>query len=636
MIKKFKTKAIITLSFIINAILVLTIMSSALFSLAEAAYTINKTSFTATFTNTADSQTYELKCYTIAENSNYVAIAWSKKSTNVMPANLVIPNTIDHSGSKTIVAIAKGGFRNYPTLESITLPATIEEIHEEAFAYDMGLTSFKIPYLVTAIAPSTFLDCRKLENFYYSDSENNQVTYNERITYIGDHAFDSCINLKAFNCPSPNYEGVSANNALRLGKSCFQKCSSIPRVTFPNDNGKEGVLRNTITIESFAFADCKNLDSIYFDTNVTTVQDYAFANSKKGLTIKYTGGSIPGGFSSKWRNRYITTSTTAVPEGYTVEENETYSTALYALQLDAATVIEPGGYDGFTFTIESSTLKLDNARTNNTSIYFDPKSYYDSDLGEEEETDYACIYQFIPPDHNTPYYNTSTKVLTLPDRITIGENQHYYVRVVKADACNNDECQTALRGVVFNEHLVQIQHRSFFHCTNISSLNFNNCKYLEEIGYSIFQEVDVQNGKNREFCSQGDALPVNQQTYNSVLTQIKLPNCLEYLGNFAFYNFINLIDGIYFKTDNSKPSQLKLIGDYAFSVIARSDSDRKGFNPSKTIEIELPYSLDDSYAPLANTYSSFSYATTELPVEARYAVGKNAFDNQQVVGCVKM
>ena len=134
---------------------------------------------------------------------------------------------------------------------------------------------------------------------------------------------------------------------------------------------------------------------------------------------------------------------------------------------------------------------------------------------------------------------------------------------------------------------------------------------------------------------------------------ITLPNCLQYLGNFAFFNFTRLTDCISFKTDPSSPSNLKIIGDYAFAVYsessgAYSNNDYyKNAGLTASIDVELPNSLDDAAAPLANIYHSFSfdrkggtkdktYATVNDSIWNRVAVNKNAFDNQDSIRSVKM
>ena len=581
---------------VINALLGFSLASNLFLNVATANYTIDETSY---FEGVDDGHMY--KCYTIEGQPTSIAIGWLHSETNIVPTTLNVPATITSdalTGSAVtynVVAVAKGGFR-YCGFETINLPTSITEIREEAFAFCQKMTTFTFPHSITEIAPSTFLDCRALTTIYYKNSLGNRVLANNSITTIGNHAFDSCVSLQNFYCPT---------KVTYFGNSCFQKCNSLLSFNLPNSTGS-----NNITIKSFAFSDCDSLASVYFEENLTVVEDYAFADSKSELRFKYTGSTIPT-FSPKWRHKLITTS----------------SDAVYEIDLDQSKIVQHPDYPGLFYTIDTADVKLDNARTNDTSIYVIQNS-----------TAYASIYEFHAPfDSQAGYWDKDNGILTIPNVIRVDDTD-YTVKVIKANAFayNSD-----IQQVIFNQDLVQIQNHAFFHDTNIHTLDFTACQELVEISYAVFQDVslkaEAEENHPENADSKSDALTADKQTYNSVMTCITLPNCLQYIGNFAFYNFINLVDGIFFKTDDTQPSQLKMIGDYAFAV-----HEGKGYTPIAEVDLVLPNSLDDSYAPLAKFFHSFTYekpkspATINTSIQNRYAVGKNAFDNQRVLRTVTM
>ena len=579
---------------LISAALAFCMVSNIFLNTAAFNFEINDDSY---FEGVDDGHTF--KCYTIQGQPTAIAIGWLHSSSNTMPTDLNVPSTITSDAltgtdvTYTVVAIAKGGFRHC-SFETITLPTTITEIREEAFAYCMNMTSFTFPSGITEIAPSTFLDCRNLVSIYYKNSAGARVLGNSSITRIGDHAFDSCVSLANFYCPS---------NATYFGESCFQKCTSLLSFNFPNDNGS-----NDITVKSYAFADCDMLASVYFEENMTTVEDYAFADSKTELTFLYTGSSIPT-FAEKWRHKLITTS----------------SSAVYDILINQSEMHQSPDYPGLFYTIDTADVKLDNARTNDTSVYVIQNS-----------TAYASIYEFHTPfDSQTGYYDKANGILTIPNEIVV-DDVHYTVKVIKANAFayNLD-----LQHVIFNENLVQIQNHAFFHDTNIHTVDFSNCEDLIEISYSIFQDVTLKAGKDPDNAdTKSDDAGDANQTYNNVMTSVTLPNCLQYLGNFAFYNFTNLVDGISFKTDTTEPSSLRMIGDYAFAV-----NNNHNWTPSSTeVTLELPNTLNDAYAADAKFFHSFTYEKPKSPntinstIKNRYAIGKNAFDNQRVLRNVIM
>ena len=94
------------------------------------AYNVSNNSY---FTYT-DGSGYTYKCYSIEGENDKVAIAWGMNPSDT-PTNLTVPSTVIHSESSyDVVAIAKGGFR-YCDFQTVSLPHSITEINEEAFAY---------------------------------------------------------------------------------------------------------------------------------------------------------------------------------------------------------------------------------------------------------------------------------------------------------------------------------------------------------------------------------------------------------------------------------------------------------------------------------------------------------------------
>ena len=117
---------------------------------------------------------HKFKCYLIDGEANSVAIGWLVGDDNPVPTNLSVPETVTIEGDTyTVKAVVKGGFR-YCDFETITLPKTITEIREEAFAYCENLQSFTFPHGMTEIAPSTFLDCRNLTTLFYTGISGDQ------------------------------------------------------------------------------------------------------------------------------------------------------------------------------------------------------------------------------------------------------------------------------------------------------------------------------------------------------------------------------------------------------------------------------------------------------------------------------
>ncbi len=617
--------------------------------------------------------THTYTFYPIKDHENYVAIKWAE-SVGTAIDHLDIPSSftsnVTHE-TTTVVAIARAGFSRC-RFSTVSIPQTIEDIREEAFAYCNYLTTVQIPKGVKAISESMFLDCRSLTSVYYSSDTGALTASNTKITYIGDHAFDSCINLAGFNCPAL---------VTFFGQSCFQRCSSLSVFRFPLDvtakvnyaewycetcdkyytdeqvgedhlcpeHGTPVVKeeepgpeleQNVITVKEYAFADCTTLKKVYFDRNLKYISNHAFADCSTELIFYFYGtadelsalmNTVDGEghkvyFEDDWRKEYITTDE---------DKDDVYP---FEAGLDRPTY--SADFPGLEFYLTKANQKLDNARN---------KSTINIISGQTKR--YAVIKGFTPPTAedlpSSTYYVPGTGTLHIPSSIVIS-GQEYIVKVIDKDAFNNTSCQANLQQVYFPDQLVQIKNHAFYHCNNISVFDFSACTELKEISYSIFNEVLANAGKDIQDLNENGEVNANttkaDANRNKVLSRVVLPNSLEYLGNFAFYNCTNLnadADAISFKTDKTKPSNLKIIGDYAFAV-HRDIKNYISDNGSAKVDLLLPNSLDDSYAPTANIYHSCVWMAdrkgkhTDDFVYNRVAINKNAFDNQLALRTVKM
>ena len=559
------------------------------FSAVFATYTILDNTY-----YTVEYEGHKFKCYLI-DGETSVAIGWLTGDDNPVPSTLNVPETVTIEGTPhTVKAVVKGGFR-YCDFDEIILPKTITEIREEAFAYCENLQSFIFPHGMTEIAPSTFLDCRSLTTLFYTgikDGEQVRVLGNSTITSIGDHAFDSCINLSNFYCQS---------TVTYFGESCFQNCQSIAAFYFPSDNMHADETRNLITVESYAFSDCPSLEVVYFEENMHTIKPYAFSNAHPNLKFTYTG-SVEPTYDAHWRDVNLTTS-----------NNNVYP----FLEMGQSKIIQSTEYPGLIYSVETDDVYLDSSvgggKTTTVKVI------------ANNTTPYIKINRFETPFATQEgYYDVGTNTLTIPNTID-GKT----VKIIASNAFVN---HSELQSVVFNQGLVQIQHWAFNGCTNIASLNFNACQSLKEISFEVFQKI----GNTTMWQNEP---PSSSQVYNTALNSITLPNCLEYIGDAAFYNFPMLEGGISFKTNPSQPASLKMIGDYAFAVFRNTTAYK---NHDTLIDIELPNTLNDIYAAPANYYHPYQpwlngekNGACKTRLE-RTAIGRYVFDNADVIGTVTM
>lgn len=648
----------------------------------------------------------------------------NSSSAVTVPSTITVPSTVTKGGTTYYVrAICKAGFR-YGKFTSITLPDEIEEIREEAFAYCEKLTTFKIPYHVTEIAPSTFLDCRGLTSVTYRSYDNgvySDAIENSRITKIGDHAFDSCVSLESFNCPS---------SVLYFGQSCFQKCTSFNSFDFPSDPGfilyKKGetnwevianaalktgdrnpnasvspelevidgntgdyyidtsgtdtiykctatettngdeiirtvawnpvqyenneqemvnanvtfgtgnpntnsvegtngqdyyVDNNNLTIEQFAFADCSSMTACYFEENLIrgTIHPHAFADCDPGLTFSFASDNASpatqisncDSSNSDWRDRYIRTNNDDQIQIITTTKR--YSDIKY---------------EGLSYTIKTDSIVLDSCYSEKTNQYLTNNPI----VLDSNHTRYAVITGFNVPSQNiTGYYVDGA--LTIPNRVKdVGnptgapnpnnDTSLYNTSEVKVIGIEAFKEKTALKGVTYNESLVQIQHGAFYHCTNLTNANgykgidFSKCTKLREISYKVFA---YDNHYNIPKNAAAGTLPSNKQdsTYTPGITSIVLPNSVYYLGDMALTNFSNV-------TSITLSNSLKVMGEKALANLGR--------NQSGLVDLVLPNTLNDQDAEKAHYYHPERENGTYYPC----AIGRHCFDEAKVIASVEM
>ncbi len=173
----------------------------------------------------------------------------------------------------------------FTSLASITLPDSLTNIQDGAFAACGNLTNVVIPNRVLAIGGAAFLNCSSLRD----------VAFGNSLFSIGDNAFNGCP-LKSVAIPA----GVT-----NIGVGAFGACHNLRNVTFGG---------GVASIGDYAFADCNltsftvpdglrrigehflsgcPLTNVTISATVNSIGDYAFANCPlASITIPASVNSI--------------------------------------------------------------------------------------------------------------------------------------------------------------------------------------------------------------------------------------------------------------------------------------------------------------------------------------------------------
>lgn len=197
-------------------------------------------------------------------------------------------------------------FKNYTSVESITIPNSVMSINDSAFSGCTGLTSITLPNQLTTINPGTFHGCTGL----------NSITIPDTVTSIGDGAFTSCTGLTTIDLP---------DDLTFIGNGAFNGCSSLTSITLPDelitideysffDTGLTSVTipRNVTTFGTAAFSDCSSLTDIFVDDANTHFKDVdGVAYSADGTALVQYPCGRTGSF--------------IVPDGVTAVESNAFS-----------------------------------------------------------------------------------------------------------------------------------------------------------------------------------------------------------------------------------------------------------------------------------------------------------------------
>ncbi len=167
--------------------------------------------------------------------------------------------------------------KNYPSLQTVTLPDSLTKIPERAFKGNHLLETVKFGNGLTTIGAEAFAECTSLKN----------ITLPESLTSIETSAFSECSSLESITLP---------DNLSTLGSSSFSRCSALTNITcgkglkiiseraFERDTNLVQIQFNNSleVIGKFAFAYCTSLEKVSLPDSVTTLQTAAFAST--GLT----------------------------------------------------------------------------------------------------------------------------------------------------------------------------------------------------------------------------------------------------------------------------------------------------------------------------------------------------------------
>ncbi|MBO4875745.1 MAG: leucine-rich repeat domain-containing protein [Bacteroidales bacterium] len=180
----------------------------------------------------------------------------------------------------------------------VTIPNSVTNIGDYAFAECKELASITIPNSVIYIGKYAFSNCESLI----------MVNIPNSVGYIGDCAFEQCKALTSISIP---------NLITRIERGAFMYCKGLTSVTIPN---------SVTSIGNGAFEYCSGLTSVIIPNSVTSIEEYAFGQVRN---IEYNGTATGSPWGAFTVNGFI--------DGYLVysDETKTNLTGCSALAIEA-------------------------------------------------------------------------------------------------------------------------------------------------------------------------------------------------------------------------------------------------------------------------------------------------------------
>ncbi len=194
-----------------------------------------------------------------------------------------------------IYRINAGAFNGQIYMHDVSIPSTVSEVGDLAFANCKNLESLTFPSSLEVLGIGAFTQCAKLK----------QVNFNGAIpSTLNNSLFSNCESLESATW-------LQYNNITSIGIRCFFNCYSLQNVVFP---------QTLSSIDIAAFRNCRSITSIEIPSGVSSIQVDAFSDCTSLSSVRINSDTISLG-DAVFSGCTSLTSVTVNSSGVTMGDN---------------------------------------------------------------------------------------------------------------------------------------------------------------------------------------------------------------------------------------------------------------------------------------------------------------------------
>ena len=429
---------------------------------------------------------------------------------------------------------------------TVTVPDSVTEIGEGAFANLNGLKTIIIPGTVKRIGSSAFAYNATLEN----------VIMQEGVEEIGNNAFQSCSNLKNVDLPS---------SLISIGTQAFLYCYSLQKVEIPS---------KIKTIESESFYNCSKLNKVILNEGLEKIESNAFANTSFSKieipstvvnieSLVFTGNKNLDNIVIKGNCPYVYESGMLMTKA---KDNILFVSDSYLKNITTFTIPEGiisfseniSGYSNITKIVIPSTLR------NITSVHL-PIKINDIEISGDNS-------KYAVSNENKILYTKDTKELIscFSKEETIDLKDTEGISVLAQYSFNQAE---NAKTIILPDLLTTINAFSFTNCGNIQEIKIgSNVSYIHPLFKYVnyIGKVTIDSSNNAYVIENNILYSKDKKTLVCVLYVIngkfEIDESVEKIETFAFHNQTKMTEVII-------PDSVKEIGQ-SFNYCGRINKHR--------------------------------------------------------------